>query len=106
MDEKSLPDLIDPQGDWNISATGQWNTEDIEFIATTPASELADLFASVDDRWIHMGALAELILHDDPERARGFTRGLISQNPNAKEGLIFYFGNQLMNELLTEHPSA
>lgn len=106
FNEKHLPDLIDPQGNWGISATEQWDPEEIQFIAKAPASELVDMFASVDDRWIHMGVTAELILHDDTERARAFTRELITQNPHAKDGLAFYFGNQLVEDLLTEHPSA
>lgn len=98
--------MVDPHGNWSISGTKQWSKDEMEWLAKTQGSELATTFAPIADPWLHMGAIAELILHDDVDRARAFTQGLIQQSPEAQTGLTQYFGDALVAELLRENTVA
>lgn len=100
IDERNLPDMHDPRGDWSVSATGQWSLEEMGWIATDSASELARSLAETEDPWLHMGVTAELILHDDILRAREFVQQLVQRQPQAKNGFTQYFGTPLMIQLL------
>ena len=104
--EMLLPDMVDPNGDWSCSATKQWSEEAMARLKVTPATELVDTFALMNDPWLHMGVAAELILHDDVSRARAFTQGLIEKNPLVRADFAHYFGEPLVTELLKEDTVA
>lgn len=97
-----LPDMVDPNGNWSLSATNQWDKEEMEWLENAPATELVTTFAQIPVPMLHMGVVAELILHDNANRARAFTQELIKQSPQAKAGLTRYFGEPFVTELLSD----
>lgn len=101
IDYHLLPDFLDPNKDWSVSATKQWNADDMTWLKDAPYTELIEGLGDDPEHWLIMGVTAELILHEDNTRAKAFAQGIVNKHPQARQVLNQYFGDTITSELLT-----
>lgn len=97
-DLSALPQMKETS-DWNLSATGQWSRDELIDIREAPISEWVSALTDMDDPWLNMGVISELIMHGEERRARELTQNLLSAQPAAERALEQYFGREIVGVL-------
>lgn len=93
-----LPDMR-KVADWSTSGSGLWGRLELDILRTPSSRELCDIILPLDP-WALVGSVSELLMHGEEDRAKNVARTITELNPDRRQILESYFGQEITSDLL------